>query len=30
MLMDAARVRQRQQLRSRTEARAREGRDLAA
>jgi trehalose 6-phosphate synthase/phosphatase len=30
MLMDAARVRQRQQLRSRTEARAREDRDLAA
>lgn len=30
MLMDAARVRQRQQLRSRTEARARESRDLAA
>jgi trehalose-6-phosphate synthase len=30
MLMDAARVRQRQQLRSRTEARAREQRDLAA
>jgi trehalose 6-phosphate synthase len=30
MLMDAARVRQRQQLRSRTEARAKERRDLAA
>jgi trehalose-6-phosphate synthase len=30
MLMDAARVRQRQQLRSRAEARARESRDLAA
>lgn len=30
MLMDAARVRQRQQLRSRTEARAREGKNLAA
>lgn len=30
MLMDAARVRQRQQLRSRTEAGARESRDLAA
>jgi trehalose 6-phosphate synthase len=30
MLMDAARVRQRQQLRSRTEARARESKDLAA
>ena len=30
MLMDAARVRQRQQLRSRTETRAKERRDLAA
>ncbi len=30
MLMDAARVRQRQQLRSRTDARLRDRRDLAA